>query len=211
MILDFFHPPSKHRRVAQSCKKRDGLDVLAARRDDGQAAPDPKSRNWKKYKYIVLNPLCVGSSAKEEPRRRVAGAAQAWPGEVPGQIDRWEAPPGESEERAGVGGGRPSGRRFTISPSLLLARQGQASCYEGSGRAPPLGPSAYAQEAAPNGRKLSKSADFLPPFTFLSSKEFFSFASNFRSCRSSPPSGPQARVLRASPGQRRRRQNDALR
>uniref|UniRef100_A0A3Q2YWQ2 BCL6B transcription repressor n=1 Tax=Hippocampus comes TaxID=109280 RepID=A0A3Q2YWQ2_HIPCM len=73
-----------------SCNKRDGLDVLAAQHD-GKATLDPKSRNWKKYKYIILNPLCVGSSAKEEPRRRVAGAAQAWPGEVPGQIDRWEA------------------------------------------------------------------------------------------------------------------------
>ncbi|XP_019713859.1 B-cell lymphoma 6 protein isoform X1 [Hippocampus comes] len=99
-----------------SCNKRDGLDVLAAQHD-GKATLDPKSRNWKKYKYIILNPLCVGSSAKEEPRRRVAGAAQAWPGEVPGQIDR----------------------------------QGQASCYEGSGRAPPLGPPACAQEGAANG------------------------------------------------------------
>ncbi|XP_057711439.1 B-cell CLL/lymphoma 6 member B protein-like isoform X1 [Corythoichthys intestinalis] len=74
---------------------------------DTNATPNPKSCNWKKYKYIVLNPLCTGSSVKEEPQFR-----QVRPGEVPGQIDR----------------------------------QGQASCYEGSGRAPPLGPPASMED-----------------------------------------------------------------
>ncbi|KAM8899367.1 B-cell CLL/lymphoma 6 member B protein isoform 2-T2 [Spinachia spinachia] len=80
---------------------------------DAKAAPDPKACNWKKYKYIVLNPLCAAAAVKEEemeeaPRPTSAKATEAWSGEVPGQIDR----------------------------------QGQASCYEGSGRAPPLGPPA---------------------------------------------------------------------
>ncbi|XP_039677406.1 B-cell lymphoma 6 protein homolog [Perca fluviatilis] len=84
------------------------------------ATPDPKSCNWKKYKYIVLNPLCAATAVKEEEMEESQSntspvgdrmgstprATEAWSGEVPGQIDR----------------------------------QGQASCYEGSGRAPPLGP-----------------------------------------------------------------------
>ncbi|XP_030609674.1 B-cell lymphoma 6 protein homolog isoform X1 [Archocentrus centrarchus] len=85
---------------------------------DAKATPDPKACNWKKYKYIVLNPLCAASAVKveemEEPQNRASPTVdltpstptEAWSGEVPGQIDR----------------------------------QGQASCYEGSGRAPPLGP-----------------------------------------------------------------------
>lgn len=74
---------------------------------------DPKACNWKKYKYIVLNPLFAATTVKEEeaeePQRHTVTPKtppEAWSGEVPGQIDR----------------------------------QGQASCYEGSGRAPPLGP-----------------------------------------------------------------------
>ncbi|XP_029931449.1 B-cell CLL/lymphoma 6 member B protein [Myripristis murdjan] len=87
---------------------------------DTKPTPDPKACNWKKYKYIVLNPLCAVTTVKEEeteeqqslsPTADRMGAmpkapAEAWSGEVPGQIDR----------------------------------QGQASCYEGSGRAPPLRP-----------------------------------------------------------------------
>lgn len=90
--------------------------------NDVKALPDPKACNWKKYKYIVLNPLCAATAMKEEqleevPRRTPPAAAdrmrftpitptEAWSGEVPGQINR----------------------------------QGQDSCYKGSGRAPPLGP-----------------------------------------------------------------------
>ncbi|KAF7663851.1 hypothetical protein LDENG_00198870 [Lucifuga dentata] len=87
---------------------------------DTKPTPDPKACNWKKYKYIVLNPLFSAAAVKEEeteePQSQMPIAdrmgltakapTEAWPGEVPGQIDR----------------------------------QGQASCYEGSGRAPPLGP-----------------------------------------------------------------------
>ncbi|XP_029975567.1 B-cell CLL/lymphoma 6 member B protein [Salarias fasciatus] len=88
---------------------------------DTKATPDPKACNWKKYKYIVLNPLCAATTVKveevEEAQSQASPTAdrtgptskaptEAWSGEVPGQIDR----------------------------------QGQASCYEGSGRAPPLGP-----------------------------------------------------------------------
>ncbi|XP_069026027.1 B-cell CLL/lymphoma 6 member B protein isoform X1 [Embiotoca jacksoni] len=86
---------------------------------ESKATPDPKACNWKKYKYIVLNPLCAAATVKveemEEPQSQASpgrmgstlkAPTEAWSGEVPGQIDR----------------------------------QGQASCYEGSGRAPPVGP-----------------------------------------------------------------------
>ncbi len=70
---------------------------------DVKATPDPKACNWKKYKYIVLNPLCAATTVKEEemeePQSRASPAAdgmgstpraptEAWSGEVPGQIDR---------------------------------------------------------------------------------------------------------------------------
>ncbi|XP_033839250.1 B-cell CLL/lymphoma 6 member B protein isoform X1 [Periophthalmus magnuspinnatus] len=79
---------------------------------DSRASLDPKACNWKKYKYIILNPLLTDAVKEEEqcpaanrtaPKTRTP--VEAWPGEVPGQINR----------------------------------QGRASCYEGSGRAPPLG------------------------------------------------------------------------
>ncbi|XP_026170709.1 B-cell CLL/lymphoma 6 member B protein isoform X1 [Mastacembelus armatus] len=86
-----------------------------------KGTPDPKACNWKKYKYIVLNPFCEATTVKEEEMEEPQSQAsptvermsltpktptEAWSGEVPGQINR----------------------------------QVQASCYEDSGRAPPLGP-----------------------------------------------------------------------
>lgn len=70
---------------------------------DIKASLDPKACNWKKYKYIVLNPLCAATSVKEEdaeePPSRTSPAAdgkgstpnpptEEWSGEVPGQIIR---------------------------------------------------------------------------------------------------------------------------
>ncbi|KAF3837092.1 hypothetical protein F7725_004556 [Dissostichus mawsoni] len=77
---------------------------------DVKASPDPKACNWKKYKYIVLNPLCATTTVKEEEMR---GAAKST------SPDRMGSTPKATEEWSG---------------------EGQASCYEGSGRAPPLGP-----------------------------------------------------------------------
>lgn len=73
--------------------------------NDVKTLPDPKACNWKKYKYIVLNPLCAATSMSEEqleegPHQTPLTAAadrmmftpitptEAWSGEVPGQIDR---------------------------------------------------------------------------------------------------------------------------
>lgn len=70
---------------------------------DIKASLDPKACNWKKYKYIVLNPLCAAASVKEEdaeePPSRSPPAAdgkgpipnpptEEWSGEVPGQTIR---------------------------------------------------------------------------------------------------------------------------
>ncbi|KAF3697911.1 B-cell lymphoma 6 protein -like protein [Channa argus] len=65
---------------------------------DTKATPDPKACNWKKYKYIVLNPLCAATTVKEEemdePRNNASlivdrmtltpkAPAETWSGEVP--------------------------------------------------------------------------------------------------------------------------------
>ncbi|XP_072315161.1 B-cell CLL/lymphoma 6 member B protein [Eucyclogobius newberryi] len=89
---------------------------------ESNANLDPKACNWKKYKYIILNPLLTETTVKEEERfpdadrttPKTKTPVEAWPGEVPGQMNR----------------------------------QGRASCYEGSGRAPPLGPPTSVDKSA---------------------------------------------------------------
>lgn len=59
---------------------------------DAKTSVDPKACNWKKYKYIVLNPLCAATTVKEEETEETHTSpttlTEAWSGEVPGQIDR---------------------------------------------------------------------------------------------------------------------------
>ncbi|XP_020484824.1 B-cell CLL/lymphoma 6 member B protein [Labrus bergylta] len=117
--------PSPDSPTRSSCQPNSPAESNTCNKNlvrDIKAKPDPKACNWKKYKYIVLNPLCASTTVKEEEVEEAQSHAapegdrigstlkvattEAWSGEVPGQIDR----------------------------------QGQASCYEGSGRAPPLGP-----------------------------------------------------------------------
>ncbi|XP_034412450.1 B-cell CLL/lymphoma 6 member B protein [Cyclopterus lumpus] len=115
--------PSPDSPARSSCQPNSPAESNTCNKNlvsDIKATPDPKACNWKKYKYIVLNPLCAATAVKEEEMEEAQShtspvanrkestpkATEAWSGEVPGQIDR----------------------------------QGQASCYEGSGRAPPLGP-----------------------------------------------------------------------
>ncbi|XP_042368191.1 B-cell CLL/lymphoma 6 member B protein [Plectropomus leopardus] len=113
--------PSPDSPARSSCQPNSPAESNTCNKNfvsDIKATPDPKACNWKKYKYIVLNPLCAATTVKEEeieePQSHTSPdrmgptpkATEAWSGEVPGQIDR----------------------------------QGQASCYEVSGRAPPLGP-----------------------------------------------------------------------
>ncbi|MED6286085.1 hypothetical protein CHARACLAT_002280 [Characodon lateralis] len=102
-----------------------------------KATPDPKACNWKKYKYIVLNPLCSAAAGVkvEEPEEvqcqdlALKAPIEAWSGEVPGQIDR----------------------------------QGQASCYEGSGRAPPLGPPPSNPKASASHKKEPETGQLRQP------------------------------------------------
>ncbi|XP_070785768.1 B-cell CLL/lymphoma 6 member B protein isoform X4 [Enoplosus armatus] len=112
--------PSPDSPARSSCQPNSPAESNTCNKNllsDVKATPDPKACNWKKYKYIVLNPLCAATTVKEEEMEEPQShtdrmgltpraPTEAWSGEVPGQIDR----------------------------------QGQASCYEGSGRAPPLGP-----------------------------------------------------------------------
>lgn len=116
--------PSPDSPTRSSCQPNSPAESNTCNKNlasDTKATPDPKACNWKKYKYIVLNPLCAATTVKEElmeePQSQASpivdrmsltpkAPAEVWSGEVPGQIDR----------------------------------QGQASCYEGSGRAPPLRP-----------------------------------------------------------------------
>ncbi|XP_061565533.1 B-cell lymphoma 6 protein homolog [Cololabis saira] len=116
--------PSPNSPTRSSCQPNSPAEsntCIKNLQSDTKTTPDPKACNWKKYKYIVLNPLCTAAMVKVEETEELQCQApssanrmgstptaptEAWSGEVPGQIDR----------------------------------QGQASCYEGSGRAPPLGP-----------------------------------------------------------------------
>ncbi|XP_034020646.1 B-cell CLL/lymphoma 6 member B protein isoform X2 [Thalassophryne amazonica] len=111
---------------------------------DANPTPDPKMCNWKKYKYIILNPLCAATTVKEEDTEEsrsltpcVADRAgllhkpptEARSGEVPGQIDR----------------------------------QGQDSCYEGSGRAPPLwSPPSVDHQTVPSNQRAGTGAHQKP-------------------------------------------------
>ncbi|RVE60521.1 hypothetical protein OJAV_G00181710 [Oryzias javanicus] len=109
------HPNSP--AESSTCSKN-----LEAKSDqsDSTLTPDPKACNWKKYKYIVLNRLCSSTKVKEEMEELQCQASpdanrMNWTPKTP-----TEACPGEVPSQ--------------------IDRQGQASCYEGSGRAPPLGP-----------------------------------------------------------------------
>lgn len=95
---------SNYEGLVVSALSFDLTGVPSSPQNDVKALPDPKACNWKKYKYIVLNPLCAATSMKEEqpeevPRRTPPTTAdrmmftaitptEAWSGEVPGQIDR---------------------------------------------------------------------------------------------------------------------------
>ncbi|XP_061524652.1 transcription regulator protein BACH2 isoform X3 [Phycodurus eques] len=96
-------PPSPDSPARSSCQPSSPAESETCNKNlacDTRATLDPKLCNWKKYKFIVLNPLCAGTSAKEEPRRHALAVTKAWPGEVPGQIDsRHSLPPSGRQER----------------------------------------------------------------------------------------------------------------
>uniref|UniRef100_A0A3B4YGH9 BCL6B transcription repressor n=1 Tax=Seriola lalandi dorsalis TaxID=1841481 RepID=A0A3B4YGH9_SERLL len=97
--------PSPDSPARSSCQPNSPAESNTCNKNlsDTKATPDPKACNWKKYKYIVLNPLCAATTVKEEemeePQSQASpitdrmgltpkAPAEAWSGEVPGQIDR---------------------------------------------------------------------------------------------------------------------------
>ncbi|CAB1351676.1 unnamed protein product, partial [Coregonus sp. 'balchen'] len=115
--------PSPESPSRSSCQPNSPAESNTCNLGEPKRSPDPKACNWKKYKYIVLNPLCAVTTVKgEEPEEvqqqlghnptsdrmevTLKPAIEVWPGEGSGQNDR----------------------------------QGQASCYDVPGRSPPLVP-----------------------------------------------------------------------
>ncbi|XP_061815295.1 B-cell CLL/lymphoma 6 member B protein isoform X2 [Nerophis lumbriciformis] len=131
-------PDSPARSTCQPSSPAESKTCKEHLASDTKATPDPKVCNWKKYKYIVLNPLCARSALKEEAEESTVVTPQApkeaWPGEVPGQ----------------------------------MKRQGQASCYEGSGRAPPPRPSASAEEGTGAAHQAIKRERYYTPYSYRS-------------------------------------------
>ncbi len=76
------------------------------KRSESKPTPDPKACNWKKYKYIVLNPLCATPIKEEGPEEEQQAQSHApydndrmevsskttnniWTGEEPGLNNRF--------------------------------------------------------------------------------------------------------------------------
>uniref|UniRef100_A0A3B4YGM1 BCL6B transcription repressor n=1 Tax=Seriola lalandi dorsalis TaxID=1841481 RepID=A0A3B4YGM1_SERLL len=101
--------PSPDSPARSSCQPNSPAESNTCNKNlsDTKATPDPKACNWKKYKYIVLNPLCAATTVKEE----------------------------EMEE--------PQSQASPITDRMGLTPKAPAEAWsgEGSGRAPPLGPS----------------------------------------------------------------------
>uniref|UniRef100_A0A4W5MRR6 BCL6B transcription repressor n=1 Tax=Hucho hucho TaxID=62062 RepID=A0A4W5MRR6_9TELE len=115
--------PSPESPSRSSCQPNSPAESKTCNLGEPKSSPDPKACNWKKYKYIVLNPICAISTVKEEEPEEVQQqlrhtptsdrmevtlkpTIEGWPGEGSGQNDR----------------------------------QGHASCYDVPGRSPPLMP-----------------------------------------------------------------------
>uniref|UniRef100_A0A671KJK0 B-cell CLL/lymphoma 6 member B protein-like n=1 Tax=Sinocyclocheilus anshuiensis TaxID=1608454 RepID=A0A671KJK0_9TELE len=62
------------------------LSPQLKKRSDSKPTPDPKACNWKKYKYIVLNPLCATLVKEEGP-----GEEQQAQSHTPFASDKMEA------------------------------------------------------------------------------------------------------------------------
>ncbi|MBN3318521.1 BCL6 protein, partial [Atractosteus spatula] len=67
------HPNSPSE--ASGCGSQTPHPPLAAQ-SDSRPNPDPKACNWKKYKFIVLNPLCTRTAVKEEEPEEEAGVKE---------------------------------------------------------------------------------------------------------------------------------------
>uniref|UniRef100_A0A674D8E3 BCL6B transcription repressor n=1 Tax=Salmo trutta TaxID=8032 RepID=A0A674D8E3_SALTR len=98
--------PSPDSPSRSSCQPNSPAESNTCNLGEPKCNPDPKACNWKKYKYIVLNPLCAVNTVKEEEpgegrqqldhiptsdRMEVTlkPPMEAWPREVSGQNERF--------------------------------------------------------------------------------------------------------------------------
>lgn len=58
--------PSPDSPSRSSCQPNSPAESNTCNLGEPKCNPDPKACNWKKYKYIVLNPLCAVNTVKEE-------------------------------------------------------------------------------------------------------------------------------------------------
>ncbi|KAL0970298.1 hypothetical protein UPYG_G00240020 [Umbra pygmaea] len=112
--------PSPDSPSRSSCQPNSPAESNTCIVEEPKRKPDPKACNWKKYKYIILNPLCAVTTVKEEDPEEgqqhfstsnraeltVESPVEAWPEQGSNQNDR----------------------------------QRQASCYDVPGCSPPLVP-----------------------------------------------------------------------
>ncbi|XP_024255738.1 B-cell lymphoma 6 protein homolog isoform X1 [Oncorhynchus tshawytscha] len=97
--------PSPESPSRSSCQPNSPAESKTCNLGEPKNSPDPKACNWKKYKYIVLNPFCAITTVKEEEPEEVEQqlrhtptsdrmevtlkpTIEAWPGEGSGQNDR---------------------------------------------------------------------------------------------------------------------------
>lgn len=97
--------PSPESPSRSSCQPNSPAESKTCNLGEPKNSPDPKACNWKKYKYIVLNPFCAITTVKEEEPEEVQQqlrhtptsdrmevtlkpTIEEWPGEGSGQNDR---------------------------------------------------------------------------------------------------------------------------
>ncbi|KAA0723054.1 B-cell CLL/lymphoma 6 member B protein [Triplophysa tibetana] len=76
LFLDSPSPSTGHPNSpaeSSSCN----LSPQLKKRTDSKSTPYPKACNWKKYKYIVLNPLCATPIKEEGPKENHQGQSQS--------------------------------------------------------------------------------------------------------------------------------------
>ncbi|KAJ8008305.1 hypothetical protein DPEC_G00103460 [Dallia pectoralis] len=112
------HTPSPD--TPSRCQPNSPAESNTCNLDEPRRHPDPKACNWKKYKYIVLNPQCATTTVKEEDPddgQRHAPICDRTKGTIESPVGAW----------SGHGSGQND-------------RQRQESCYDVTGRCPNLVP-----------------------------------------------------------------------
>ncbi|XP_010886111.2 B-cell CLL/lymphoma 6 member B protein [Esox lucius] len=143
--------PSPDTPSRSGCQPNSPAESNTCNLDEPKRNPDPKACNWKKYKYIVLNPLCAGTTVKEEDSDEgqrptpnsdrtmvtLKPPVEVWPGhgssqndrrrqassyDVPGQTPNLVPQPGLPAHPADHPMEPPTYKEGTVSPSYLAPR-----------------------------------------------------------------------------------------